>query len=128
MPGSLILEGLAQTGGILLGERSGFSEIVILAKVPQVTFHSWACPGDTLTYTATLTDVRPEEGGVVDCKADKSADGWWRRRRESSSTTSISPKPATRRPSIRRILSSRWACLGILEVGQAGDGTPTATS
>ena len=68
MPGSLILEGMAQTGGILLGEKSGFNEIVILAKVPQVTFHSWACPGDTLTYTATLRDVRPE-GGVVECTA-----------------------------------------------------------
>ncbi len=36
--------------------------------MPNVTFHSWACPGDTLTYTATLEDVRPE-GGFVDCKA-----------------------------------------------------------
>ena len=68
MPGSLMLEGMAQTGGILLGQTSDFNEIVILAKVPNVTFHSWACPGDTLTYTATLLDVRPE-GGVVDCKA-----------------------------------------------------------
>jgi 3-hydroxyacyl-[acyl-carrier-protein] dehydratase len=68
MPGSLMLEGMAQTGGILLGQTSDFNEIVILAKVPNVTFHSWACPGDTLTYTANLLDVRPE-GGVVDCKA-----------------------------------------------------------
>ena len=68
MPGSLMLEGMAQTGGILLGQTSDFNEIVILAKVPNVTFHSWACPGDTLTYTATLLDVRPE-GGVVECKA-----------------------------------------------------------
>jgi 3-hydroxyacyl-[acyl-carrier-protein] dehydratase len=68
MPGSLILEGMAQTGGILLGQTSDFNEIVILAKVPKITFHSWACPGDTLTYTATILDVRPE-GGMVECTA-----------------------------------------------------------
>ena len=64
MPASLILEGLAQTGGILLGEHRQFSRMVILAKVPRMTFHGWACPGDTLTYSAKLTDSR-DEGGMV---------------------------------------------------------------
>lgn len=68
MPGSLIIEGLAQTGGILLGEANNFDHIVILAKVPKVTFHSWACPGDTLVYEAKLLDSR-EEGGSVECTA-----------------------------------------------------------
>ena len=40
MPGSLMVEGMAQTGGILLGEKFDFEHIVILAKVPKVTFHS----------------------------------------------------------------------------------------
>ena len=64
MPASLMLEGMAQTGGILLGDLHDFKHIVILAKVPKVTFHSWACPGDTLTYLARLTDERPEGGAV----------------------------------------------------------------
>lgn len=68
MPGSLMLEGMAQTGGILLGEVNRFERIVILAKVPKITFHSWACPGDTLIYTAKLVDAR-EEGGSVECTA-----------------------------------------------------------
>jgi 3-hydroxyacyl-[acyl-carrier-protein] dehydratase len=68
MPGSLMIEGMAQTGGVLLGETNQFEQIVILAKVPNVSFHSWACPGDTLIYTAKLTSVR-EEGGVVQCVA-----------------------------------------------------------
>ncbi len=68
MPGSLMLEGMAQTGGILLGEKNDFKHIVILVKVPKITFHSWACPGDTLTYTATLLDAR-DEGGSVECTA-----------------------------------------------------------
>ncbi|MCA9113697.1 MAG: beta-hydroxyacyl-ACP dehydratase [Planctomycetaceae bacterium] len=68
MPGSLMIEGMAQTGGILLGQTSNFEKIVILAKVPDVTFHSWACPGDSLIYTARLLDAR-DEGGTVEVKA-----------------------------------------------------------
>lgn len=65
MPGSLMIEGMAQTGGILLGEHFQFEYNVILAKVPKVTFHSWACPGDQLIYTATLQDARKEGGSVT---------------------------------------------------------------
>ncbi|MBN70137.1 MULTISPECIES: 3-hydroxyacyl-ACP dehydratase FabZ family protein [Gimesia] len=68
MPGSLMIEGMAQTGGILLGEINDFEHIVILAKVPQMTFHSWACPGDQLIYTAKITNAG-EEGGAVDVTA-----------------------------------------------------------
>lgn len=68
MPGSLMLEGMAQTGGILLGEVNNFERAVILAKVPKVTYHSWVVPGDTLTYAAKLENVN-EEGGVVACTA-----------------------------------------------------------
>lgn len=68
MPGSLMLEGMAQTGGILLAEVSNFERLVILAKVPKVTFYGTVHPGDTLTYTTRLVDAR-EEGGVVECEA-----------------------------------------------------------
>lgn len=68
MPASLIVEGLAQTGGILLGEKHQFQHVVILAKIPKMTFHGWAGPGDTLTYTAKLIDAR-DEGGLVECQA-----------------------------------------------------------
>ncbi len=62
MPNSLILEGLAQTGGILVGEVNNFEEKVILAKVTKARFHFAALPGDTLTYHATIDDIR--EGGA----------------------------------------------------------------
>ena len=39
MPGTLILEGLAQTGGILMGEVNDFQEKVVLAKVPWARFY-----------------------------------------------------------------------------------------
>jgi 3-hydroxyacyl-[acyl-carrier-protein] dehydratase len=54
MPPSLILEGMAQTSGILVSEYNDFRERVILAKVPKVTYHFRATPGDTLTYRARL--------------------------------------------------------------------------
>jgi 3-hydroxyacyl-[acyl-carrier-protein] dehydratase len=68
MPGSLIIEGMAQTGGILLGEMTKFENMVVLAKIPRVVFHGCACPGDTLAYDVKLLDAR-EDGGVVDSTA-----------------------------------------------------------
>ncbi len=65
MPASLMIEGMAQTGGILLGEKNNFKYNVILAKVPKVEFHSWACPGDQLIYSAVLQDSRDEGGSVT---------------------------------------------------------------
>ena len=68
MPGSLIIEGMAQTGGILLAETSNFENLVVLAKIPKVTFHGCVFPGDTLVYDARLLDAR-EDGGFVECAA-----------------------------------------------------------
>ncbi len=65
MPGSLIMEGMAQTGGILLGEVSHFENLIVLAKIPKLTFHGCVCPGDTLLYDMRLLDAR-EDGGFVE--------------------------------------------------------------
>ncbi len=68
MPGSLVIEGMAQTGGILAGEANHFRDLVVLAKISRVTFHNCALPGDQLVYEATLVDLRPE-GSVVEARA-----------------------------------------------------------
>lgn len=68
MPASLIIEGLAQTGGILVGEAGGFVEKVVLAKIPRAEFFGVACAGDQLIYEVTLTDLSVQ-GAVVDAKA-----------------------------------------------------------
>src|SRR5262245_46272608 len=54
MPASLILEGLAQTGGILVGEANEFREKVILAKISKARFHREAMAGEQLTYDVEL--------------------------------------------------------------------------
>src|SRR5436309_8368000 len=64
MPACLILEGLAQTGGILVGEANGFKEKVVLAKVPRAVFHKEALAGQTLVYQADILHLR-EEGAAV---------------------------------------------------------------
>ena len=59
-PCSLIIEGMAQTGGLLVAEHNGFRERVVLAKVGKAVFHFPARPGDVLTYTAVIEDVRAD--------------------------------------------------------------------
>jgi 3-hydroxyacyl-[acyl-carrier-protein] dehydratase len=53
MPASLVVEGLAQTGGILVGHASGFAYNVVLAKVGKFELTRDVFPGATLRYTAT---------------------------------------------------------------------------
>ncbi len=65
MPTSLMVEGLAQTGGLLVGEASGFGGLVVLAKLSRVTFHDYALPGDQTVYEVRVTELRPE-GAVVE--------------------------------------------------------------
>ena len=64
MPNSLIIEGMAQTGGLLVGEKNQFSESVVLAKVSKAIFLDVVVPGDSLRYTATVADIR-EDGGII---------------------------------------------------------------
>jgi 3-hydroxyacyl-[acyl-carrier-protein] dehydratase len=63
-PNSLVIEGMAQTGGLLFCEYNQFTEKVILAKVPKVQFYCTARPGDTLTYSASI-EYHNAEGAAV---------------------------------------------------------------
>jgi len=64
MPAPLLLEGLAQTGGILVGEANQFREKVVLAKIPRARFHREVFAGEQLTLTAEILTLR-EEGALV---------------------------------------------------------------
>src|SRR5207248_10120363 len=65
MPGPLILEGLAQTGGILVGEAYDFREKVILAKIPTARFHREVLAGEQLTYAVEILTLRAEGASVA---------------------------------------------------------------
>src|SRR3982750_4223384 len=60
MPVSLMLEGLAQTGGILVGEANDFQEKVVLGKLPRATFSREVLAGEQLVYDVELVNLRPE--------------------------------------------------------------------
>ena len=64
MPGSLIIEGIAQTGGLLVSEVTGFERPVVLGKISKSVFHCPAYPGDTLTYRVQVENLR-ENGASI---------------------------------------------------------------
>jgi len=63
LPPTLIIEGLAQLGGILVHEKFQFTKRVVLAKVGSVKYHAPAKPGDTLNYQVELQ--RTQELGAT---------------------------------------------------------------
>src|ERR1700710_1962034 len=73
VPHSLIVEGMAQTAGILVGEARNFEEKVILAKVGRATFFRLSRPGDVLRFSAKveqLTDQGASITGRVEIDGD----------------------------------------------------------
>ena len=59
MPNSLVVEGMAQTAGLLAADAISFERRVVLAKVASAVFHFDAVPGDSLVYKATILDLKP---------------------------------------------------------------------
>jgi len=64
MPGSLVLDGLAQTGGILVGQANDYRENVVLAKIPWARFHREVLAGEQLVYETVMLNLRPEGAAV----------------------------------------------------------------
>ena len=77
VPHSLIVEGMAQTSGILVGDARNFAEKVILAKITKATFHRLVRPGESIAYNARIEQLS-EQGasisGTVMSGSDKVAD------------------------------------------------------
>lgn len=64
LPPTLIIEGMAQLGGILVAEHFRFSKRVVLAKVGKAKFHAPARIGDQLRYEVRMDAVH-DDGGTV---------------------------------------------------------------
>jgi len=120
MPSSLVIEGLAQTGGLLVCEHGQFREKVVLAKVPMARFHCEVTPGDTLTYTTTVDYIR-RDGAMVTATSHKGEQlhaemeiVFAHLNGELGQRTLFEPKDLVR---MMRILRA-------FEVGHAADGSP----
>lgn len=68
MPGTMILEGMAQTAGLLLGE----GKLAVLAEVGRARFRRLVVPGDRLTFRAKLLRRR---GPVLQAQVQAEVEG-----------------------------------------------------
>lgn len=64
MPECLMIEGMAQTAGILVGQAGNFQEKVVLAKISKAVFFDCVTPGDSLRIEAQLGTISPEAAGT----------------------------------------------------------------
>ena len=122
MPQSLIVEGIAQTSGLLVSEYFGFSELVVLAKVTRSEFHRVARPGDTLTYRVKIDSIN-SGGAIVSGTADvagapqANVDLVFARMQENAQ--------ANGRRLFRPQDLNHWLHLvGVFDVGKHQDGSP----
>lgn len=53
----LLIEGMAQTAGILVGTMTGFKEKVILAKISRASLEKDVVAGDSVQFDATLDRI-----------------------------------------------------------------------
>lgn len=119
MPNSLVTEGLAQTGGLLVGEAKGFEEKVVLAKIPKAVFHRPAVPGDTLVYTAEIAYLK-DDGAMVNATSHV------RDKLQAEMEIVFAHLADTGRA--RTLFEPKnfvftLKLLGVFDVGRAGDGT-----
>jgi 3-hydroxyacyl-[acyl-carrier-protein] dehydratase len=65
MPECLMIEAMAQTAGILVGEAKKFQEKVILAKIKKAVFFDYVKPGDTIKLEAMIESISPEAASTT---------------------------------------------------------------
>ncbi len=126
-PNSLVIEGMAQTAGLLVSEFYHFEELVVLAKVSKVEFFVHAKPGDTLTYRTKIEQI--QEDGAMASVTSHLGDKLQGRMEVFFANL---PSGDHGDKSIPQLFSPqdlyRWVkVLGVFRVGQKPDGSPLDT-
>lgn len=65
MPGVLILEALAQTGGILVHQKGNSEKIAVLLNINNAKFRKPVVPGDVLTLHASGMHISSKGGRIL---------------------------------------------------------------
>ena len=65
MPECLMIESMAQTAGILVGQARDYKEKVILAKINKAVFSNFVRPGDTIKLHAKIESITPEAASTT---------------------------------------------------------------
>jgi 3-hydroxyacyl-[acyl-carrier-protein] dehydratase len=68
MPGVLIIEALAQTGGILVHQKGFVGKIAVLLNIKEVKFRKPVYPGDVLELHCSGIHIS-SKGGKINAKA-----------------------------------------------------------
>ncbi len=119
-PHSLIIEGMAQTGGLLFAQLEDFRSRIVLAKVSKAEFHMLATPGDVLRLTATLVNIQPD--GAI-CSGKVELNGEIQAELEltfAKLDESFGTEPFFVPGDLSKILRS----MHLFEVGRTADGQP----
>ncbi len=123
MPNSLVAEGMAQCGGLLVSEVYKFSELVVLAKFAKCEFDGEVRPGDVLRYHAKIEQAK-DAGASVTVTAHVGD-----RRHAEAEIFFARLDPATTQPDSPRQLFDpahllHWLRLvGVFDVGVRHDGS-----
>jgi 3-hydroxyacyl-[acyl-carrier-protein] dehydratase len=71
MPGVLIVEAMAQVGGIILKQLPGFEQgLFVFAGIDKVRFRRQVVPGDQLVMTAELLWIKQRRFAKVQARAE----------------------------------------------------------
>ncbi|MCG6137280.1 MAG: 3-hydroxyacyl-ACP dehydratase FabZ [Nostoc sp. LLA-1] len=71
MPGVLIVEAMAQVGGIILKQLPGYEEgLFVFAGIDKVRFRRQVVPGDQLIMTVELLWIKQRRFGKVQARAE----------------------------------------------------------
>jgi 3-hydroxyacyl-[acyl-carrier-protein] dehydratase len=118
-PNTLVIEGLAQTGGLLVCEYNEFREKVVLAKVSRAKFYDVAVPGDSLVYATRLEFVK-EDGAMVQATSEKNG------RVQAEMELVFAHLSDPRRDSLfdPETFLRMMRMLGAFDIGHAADGSP----
>ena len=65
MPECLMIESMAQTAGLLVGQARNYKEKVILAKINKAVFFNYVRPGDTLQIHAKIESITAEAASTA---------------------------------------------------------------
>lgn len=123
MPNSLVAEGMAQCGGLLVSEIYQFSELVVLAKFAKFSVEGEARPGDVLRYKAVIEQAK-DIGASVIVKGDRSGQAFseaeiFFARFDPDSTENTRGRVLFNPTDLRRWLH----VVGVFDVGVRPDGT-----
>lgn len=119
-PHTLIIEGMAQTGGLLLSQIEDFQQRVVLAKITKADFHFPVLPGDQMRLTAKLVG-RQVDGAFVEGTVEIAG----KRQADLELTFAILDERFGNKPffipcDLLRILRA----MGMFDVGVNTDGSP----